>query len=190
NACMKEILYTMQKMETDKLLSMDFQAADDPGTHQRLTYLAENCNWNGHGLPSPLYHGANLVKHLFVAASAVALTVTLFTRQVPLSAGAWTLLNAPLLTLGALAVLLGITFLAPWCQNKCNQFFVRITQQARDANRSFTFCFGSVPAPERAADVRMYSQEKLVNHYWENKTFLPGGPLARCAKGPMGLWTG
>ena len=54
---MKEILYTMQKMETDKLLSMDFQAAADPGTHQRLTYLAENCNWNGHGLPSPLYHG-------------------------------------------------------------------------------------------------------------------------------------
>ena len=190
NACMKEILYTMQKMETDKLLSMDFQAADDPGTHQRLTYLAENCNWNGHGLPSPLYHGENLVKPLFGAASAVALTVTLFTRQVPLSAGAWTLLNAPLLTLAALAVLLGITFLAPWCQNKCNQFFVRITQQARDANRSFTFCFGSVPAPERAADARMYSQEKLVNHYWENKTFLPGGPLAQCAKGPMGLWTG
>ena len=48
---------------------------------------------------------------------------------------------------------------------------------------------GSPPPRGRAMDTRMYRQEKLIQHYaQQDKTFFPDGPLARCARGPMGLF--
>ena len=55
---------------------------------------------------------------------AAALTVSLFTAQVPASAGGFTALNNPLITALALLLLLGVTFLAPICQNKSSMLFV------------------------------------------------------------------
>ena len=46
-ACGLGIWYISRQMETDKLLSMDFSAADDPHTHQLLSKMHEAFNWGG-----------------------------------------------------------------------------------------------------------------------------------------------
>ena len=117
----QEIYYTTRRMESDKLLSMDFQAADDAHTHQLLSKAYQVYNWAGFGMPFLVIRCQNLLKSLFGIAGAVVLTVSLFTQQVPESAGAWTILNNPLVTLLGLAALLAVTLLAPLCQNKSTQ---------------------------------------------------------------------
>lgn len=76
-------------MESDKLLSMDFQAADDAHTHQLLSKANQFYNWAGFGMPFLATNIGELLKPLFGIAGALALTVTLFTQPVPESAGAW-----------------------------------------------------------------------------------------------------
>ncbi|MGI6254403.1 MAG: ABC transporter ATP-binding protein [Acutalibacter sp.] len=190
-ACAKEMYYTQQKMETDKLLSMDFSAADDSHTHKLLTHMYEFYNWQGRGISFPLNYGENLIKPLFGILSAIALTVTLFTQRVPESAGSWTVLNNPLVLFLSLAALIGFTLLSPLCQNKCNELFSRASKEAINGNRIFMFCFWEMPQPERSVDARMYRQDKLIDHYsQQDKSFLPGGAFARNSKGAGGFWTG
>lgn len=185
----QEIYYTTRRMESDKLLSMDFQAADDAHTHQLLSKANQVYNWAGYGMPFLATNIEELLKPLFGIAGALALTVTLFTQPVPESAGAWAALNNPLVTLLALAVLLGVTFLAPLCQNKSTEFFTQSAEKATGGNRMYHFFYWEMAKPERAMDTRMYRQEKLIQHYaQQDKTFFPDGPLARCARGPMGLF--
>ncbi len=187
--CRKGMYYTQKKMETDKLFSMDFSAADDSHTHELLTHMFEFQNWNGHGIAFLIYSGEALIKPLFGILGAITLTVTLFTQRVPESAGSWTVLNDPFVLLLSLAALLGITFLSPLCQNKCSQLFARASKSATDSNRIFTYCFGEFISPERSVDARMYRQDKLVSHYaQQDKTFLPGGPFSRNSKGAGGFW--
>lgn len=190
SANMKEMYYTQQKMEADKLLSMDFSAADDSHTHELLTHMYEFYNWNGHGISFPVNYGEDLIKPLFGILSAIALTVTLFTQRVPESAGSWTVLNNPLVLFLSLVALLGVTFLSPVCQNKCNQLFICASKSATDSNRIFSFCFGDfLCSPKRSVDARMYRQDKLIFHYaQQDNTFLPGGPFARNSKGLGGFW--
>lgn len=185
----QEIYYTTRRMESDKLLSMDFQAADDAHTHQLLSKANQVYNWADYGMPFLVIHFEELLKPLFGIAGALVLTVTLFTQPVPESAGAWAALNNPLVTLLALAVLLGVTFLAPLCQNKSTEFFTQSAEKATGGNRMYHFFYWEMAKPERAVDTRMYRQEKLIQHYaQQDKTFFPDGPLARCARGPMGLF--
>lgn len=189
SANMKEMYYTQQKMEADKLLSMDFSAADDSHTHELLTHMSEFHNWQGFGMSFPIYNGEDLIKPLFGILGAIVLTVTLFTQRVPESAGSWTVLNNPLVLFLSLVALLGVTFLSPVCQNKCIEIFNRASKAAIDGNRGFMFCFGEIPKPERSVDARMYRQDKLIFHYaQQDNTFLPGGPFARNSKGLGGFW--
>ncbi len=188
-ALVNQMYHTNQLVETKKLLSMDFQAADDPLTHESLTYMWEVFNWNGHGLPFVITRGEELIKPVFGILGAMALTVTLFTQQVPSSAGNLTLLNNPFLILLILVVLLGVTLLSPLFEKQSVQLVTNIAKSATGANRHFNFIFAHMQDASRSVDARMYRQDKLIRHYTkENNTFLPGGPIARYTKGPIGLW--
>lgn len=185
----REIYYTTRRIECDKLLSMDFQAADDTHTHQLLSKMGEAYNWAGFGLPFLAVNFENLLKPLFGIVGALALTVSLFLQQVPEDAGPWIALNNPVVTLLALAALLGITFLSPLCQNKGMDFYTRAAAKITGTNRLFNYIMGEMTQPARAVDTRMYRQENLIRHYFlKDDSLSPKGPLARCARGPMGLW--
>ena len=188
-ANVQETYYTTRRMESDKLLSMDFQAADDAHTHQLLSKAYQVYNWAGFGMPFLVIRCQNLLKSLFGIAGAVVLTVSLFTQQVPESAGAWTILNNPLVTLLGLAALLAVTLLAPLCQNKSTQLLTQEAERTTGVNRFFNFLYEQMQEPARGVDARMYRQDRLIRHYVrEDRSCYPDGPLARCARGPMGLW--
>ena len=177
-------------VQIDKMLSMDFQAADAPETHELLSQMRQNTNWYGHGLLFLIWFTDQLIQPIFSILGAAALTVSLFTAQAPASAGGFTALNNPLITALALLLLLGVTFLAPICQNKSSMLFVKKSENIKESNRFFVFHFGSMQDRSRALDARMYRQDRLLRHYTIMDQLGVDSPLAKCARGPMGFWAG
>ena len=177
-------------VQIDKMLSMDFQAADAPETHELLSQMRQNTNWYGHGLLFLIWFTDQLIQPIFSILGAAALTVSLFTAQAPASAGGFTALNNPLITALALLLLLGVTFLAPICQNKSSMLFVKKSENIKESNRFFVFHFGSMQDRSRALDARMYRQDRLLRHYTIMDQLGVDSALAKCARGPMGLWGG
>ena len=177
-------------VQIDKMLSMDFQAADAPETHELLSQMRQNTNWYGHGLLFLIWFTDQLIQPIFSILGAAALTVSLFTAQAPASAGGFTALNNPLITALALLLLLGVTFLAPICQNKSSMLFVKKSENIKESNRFFVFHFGSMQDRSRALDARMYRQDRLLRHYTIMDQLGVDSALAKCARGPMGFWAG
>ena len=177
-------------VQIDKMLSMDFQAADAPETHELLSQIRQNTNWYGHGLMLPISYLEKLIQPIFGILGAAALTVSLFTAQAPASAGGFTALNNPLITALALLLLLGVTFLAPICQNKSTMFVVKSAELIKGSNRFFLFNYFTMQDRSRALDARMYRQDRLLRHYTIVDQLGVDSALAKCARGPMGFWAG
>ena len=177
-------------VQIDKMLSMDFQAADAPETHELLSQMRQNTNWYGHGLLLPIRLFEELIQPIFGILGAAALTVSLFTAQAPASAGGFTALNNPLITALALLLLLSITFLAPICQNKSTMFMVKSAELVKGVNRFFRFNLVSMQERPRALDTRIYRQDRLLLYYAGKNEFGTEDALAKCARGPMGFWAG
>ena len=177
-------------VQLDKMLSMDFQAADAPQTHELLSQIRQNTNWYGHGLILPILYLEKLIQPIFGILGAAALTVSLFTAQAPAPAGGFSALNSPLITALALLLLLGVTFLAPICQNKSTMFMVKSAELIKSGNRAFGFNYFTMQERSRALDTRIYRQDRLLRHYAEEDLLGVDSPLAKCARGPMGFWAG
>ena len=177
-------------VQLDKMLSMDFQAADAPQTHELLSQIRQNTNWYGHGLILPISYLEKLIQPIFGILGAAALTVSLFTAQAPAPAGGFSALNSPLITALALLLLLGVTFLAPICQNKSTMFMVKSAELIKSGNRFFLFNYFTMQERSRALDTRIYRQDRLLRHYAEEDLLGVDSPLAKCARGPMGFWAG
>ena len=177
-------------VQIDKMLSMDFQAADAPETHELLSQMRQNTNWYGHGLLFLIWFTDQLIQPIFSILGAAALTVSLFTAQAPASAGGFTALNNPLITALALLLLLGVTFLAPICQNKSTMFVVKSAELIKGSNRFFLFNYFTMQDRSRALDARMYRQDRLLRHYTIMDQLGVDSALAKCARGPMGFWAG
>ena len=177
-------------VQIDKMLSMDFQAADAPETHELLSQIRQNTNWYGHGLMLPILYLEKLIQPIFGILGAAALTVSLFTAQAPAPAGGFSALNNPLITALALLLLLGVTFLAPICQNKSTMFMVKSAELIKSGNRFFLFNYFTMQERSRALDTRIYRQDRLLRHYAEEDLLGVDSPLAKCARGPMGFWGG
>ena len=177
-------------VQLDKMLSMDFQAADAPQTHELLSQIRQNTNWYGHGLMLPIWYLEKLIQPIFGILGAAALTVSLFTAQAPASAGGFTALNNPLITALALLLLLGVTFLAPICQNKSTMFVVKSAELIKGSNRFFLFNYFTMQDRSRALDARIYRQDRLLLHYAKEDLLGVSSPMAKCARGPMGFWAG
>lgn len=177
-------------VQINKMLSMDFQAADAPETHELLSQIRQNTNWYGHGLMLPIWYLEKLIQPIFGILGAAALTVSLFTAQAPASAGGFTALNNPLITALALLLLLGVTFLAPICQNKSTMFVVKSAELIKGSNRFFLFNYFTMQDRSRALDARIYRQDRLLLHYAKEDILGVSSPMAKCARGPMGLWAG
>ena len=84
---------------------------------------------------------------------------------------------------------MAVTLLAPLCQNKSTQLLTQEAERTTGANRFFNFLYEQMQEPARGVDAHMYRQDRLIRHYVrEDRSCYPDGPLARCARGPMGLW--
>lgn len=173
---------------SEKFLTMDFADADKQKTRDLFTQIQQSSNWGGWGFNYLDMYVAWLTQALSGLLGAIALTVSLFTQPVPETAGALTVLNHPLFILGLTILLLGVTLLRPFITNKANAGWGALAEESRFGNRVFShFQFDFYADTERAADVRMYQQINVAEHYSKSAdTFGIGTPFARFMHTTMG----
>ena len=85
-----EVLYT------EKFLRMDYADCDRQETRDLFSQIRQNADWSGWGFAHLKLYYTQAVQGITGILGAAALTVSLFTRQVPTSAGKLTALNHPL----------------------------------------------------------------------------------------------
>lgn len=77
----KEVLYT------EKFLRMDYADCDRQETRDLFSQIRQNADWSGWGFAHLKLYYTQAVQGITGILGAAALTVSLFTRQVPTSAG-------------------------------------------------------------------------------------------------------
>ena len=179
-------IFNRQKVYTDKILSMDYEDVDKAEVRSLLGKIRGNDNWSCWGLFVLMTILERTVTGVAGILGAVALTVSLFTHRVP--GGKMAFLNHPVFVLLFMGVLLLTTMLSSFCHTKSSASHAALSEKATFGNRLCNYMLLS-ERPKAAADIRMYDQHKISQWYMDqDKTFVPGGPYARCAAGPMGIW--
>lgn len=182
--------YKVKQIFTRKLLDMDFVSIDDTKTHDLLSTINQNQNGGGWGLYRVIGNYESLISSVLSLLGGVTLTVTLFTKRVPDTAGSLTVLNNPLFVLAVILVMLAVTYLSPALSNKANSFRARRADTHNLANRLFGFFGWLGYRHEYAPDMRIYRQDLICEKYNNNKTntFGSKGPFAKDSWGAVGLY--
>ncbi len=181
----KEILFCQ------KMFSMDYADIDKQEIHDLRAQIAENENWAGWGLAKIPEFYEQCVRGIIGIVSGIALTVSLFASPVPESAGWLTILNNPVFILLFAILLIGISFLGGKFYVKSTSYWSGVSEEATFGNRLYSF-YGFVGLKkERATDIRMYDQQRVISSYWSNESpFGAEGKIGTLAKGPMGIYAG
>ena len=188
NAIVDQFAYRKNHMFADKMLSLDFADVDNPKTHDLRAQIDQSENWSGWGIGLVYHRWADFVEGITGIVGAVALTVSLFTLQVPAESH-MAFLNHPGFIVALIGLTAAATTLGPVCTNKSEAYWASCAEEARFGNRVFG-AFGFISEqPHRAVDFRVYNQENIAEHYLrETDIFSSNGPMAQLAKGPMGAW--
>ena len=189
----KEDLFYRQYhiLYADKFLSMDFADSDKQETRDLFTQIEQSANWGGWGFNYINMYVSWSVEAVAGILGAVALTVSLFTLDVPETAGTLTVLNHPLFIVGILAVLLAVTLIGPVLSNKANSVWGGLAEESRLGNRLFShFGFYLRADKEKAMDLRMYRQLDMAEHYTKTNMFGVGSHFAQLNATTIGTCEG
>lgn len=184
--------YAEETVYIEKYMQMDFSCMDDAHTRDLYAGIMQNRNWNMWGLLQGPLQLEKLVKALAKTGGAAALSVTLFTAQVPAPAGRLTALNHPVFLLLILALLLLFSVVPPLLTTKANRYWAEYSAHARLGNRLFSF-FGFIAKaePERAPDIRIYRQDRIMHRRMkEMNQFGSRSLIAGISRGVRGICLG
>lgn len=181
----------LRKIYAEKIVSMDFCILDEPSTHERYAQIRENDNFNGWGVTKVISYYETFMGAIIRVLGAIVLTISLFTSQVPETAGKLMILGHPLFVLVIIGLLLFVTLLGPLCNRKADIYWNKTEKERTINNRLFNE-LGFLPFwGEAKADYRMYAQNDICNHYNDmNRNYMPGSRVAQYAAGPMGIYRG
>ncbi len=171
-----------------KQMDMDYVDTDDPNVQQLYESIRADHRGNGWGLYRVSRHMEELAGALASLAGGVGMTVTLFTAPVP-AGSPYAFLGSPLSLVAMAAVMLLIVTASSSLAVKAGSYWAVNSDDHAMGNRLFGFyCFLGMRL-ERAADMRIYRQERFCAKFCNDKTgiFSSKGRFARLARGPMGL---
>ena len=179
----KEVLYT------EKFLRMDYADCDRQETRDLFSQIRQNADWSGWGFAHLKLYYTQAVQGITGILGAAALTVSLFTRQVPTSAGKLTALNHPLFLVGILLLIAAVTCLGPALAGRAYSAWNTLAEQVCFGNRVFShFVFMQPGDKEKDMDRRMYRQSELAEHYVRTvNIFGVGSPVAKASQTTVGL---
>ncbi|MGN0507276.1 MAG: ABC transporter ATP-binding protein [Lachnospiraceae bacterium] len=179
------------RLYIEKLTDMDYAAAESAATKDILLEMKYHMQGNVYGFTKIHYwYFERIVKGLASVGATTALCVSLFTKQVPQSAGSLVLLNHPLATLILIAVLLGGILLTPMLSAKANTCYDKMWPYNNRYNRWCNSFLYIGLKRERSLDVRMYNQQNMVKENMQKyETMLPGAPVTKLYQGPLGLYS-
>lgn len=173
-----------------KMLHMDFCDMDDPETFKLYHQIMQNTRWSGWGLEKIRVLFRQTLDAVLNILGAAALSVTLFTQQVPESAGQYIVMNHPMFIIGMLAVMMISVILSPLCVKKADSYAPRIAEAVRNRTQMHNFFnrFTEGNMQGRAADIRMYNQDEICDYYFKqiNKDFR-SSDILKLVRGKLSL---
>ena len=171
-----------------KMLHMDFCDMDNSETFKLYHQIMQNTRWTGWGLERIRVLFRQTLDAVLNILGAAALSVTLFTQLVPESAGEYTVMNHPLFIITMISVMMISVILSPMCAKKADSYAPKIAECMRSGNRTHGFFSELSSEQERAADIRIYNQEAICEHYFKTTNeVLRSGKLLRMVRGKLGL---
>ena len=184
--------YQQHMLYGEKFLTMDFVDSDKQETRDLFSQIKQSANWGGWGFNYLDMYVSWGVEAIAGILGAVVLTVSLFTQQVPESAGTLTMLNHPMFIVGILGVLLAVTLIGPMFSSKANSVWGDLAEESRFGNRLFSHFFFSITENKEAAtDLRMYRQLDMAEHYSNTvNTFGVGSKFAKLNATTIGFCEG
>lgn len=185
----EELRYFQQYLIfSEKQMDMDFADADDPQVQQLYSDIWADQRGSGWGLNKLYRYTIEAVGAVTSLLGGAAMTFSLFTAPVP-AGSSYAFLGSPLYLAAMAALMLLIITAAPALYTKSDSYWARVSGDHALANRLFGFYGFLGFNRERAADVRIYRQEKFcaAHNCDKTTTFLSKGAFARLARGPMGL---
>ena len=189
NTLLNDLYGRKEMLFVHKIFRLDYSELDKQENHDLREQIKQNEQWSGWGLMHvpKIYSGA--VTGLLGLLSGAALTVSLFTAPVPNSAGWLVVLNDPIFALVLAAGILIISILAGRLSARAMQCWGDFSEEATFGNRRFGH-FGFLGRDkQRAIDIRMNDQQRLVRAYWSGgSVFGVHGVFAKAARGKMGVY--
>ena len=181
--------YKWNKFYTDKLLSIDFASVDDPKTQELLENIRQGEFRSGWGVGRALGLSQAFFSGVFGIIGAIALSVSLFTSQVPESSANFLILNNPIFAALIAAVMVGVTVLSSYLSVKASEYNIRIEEKSGLSNRLFGFYLGFADNAKNGTDIRIYRQDKFSEGFSEREdlTFSHKGIASKYAKGGQGV---
>mgnify|MGYP003195038557 FL=1 len=189
NTLLNDLYGRKEMLFVHKIFRLDYSELDKQENHDLREQIKQNEQWSGWGLMHvpQLYSGA--VTGILGLLSGTVLTVSLFTAPVPNSAGWLVVLNDPIFALVLAAGILIISILAGRLSARAMQCWGDFSEEATFGNRRFGH-FGFLGRDkQRAIDIRMNDQQRLVRAYWSGgSVFGVHGVFAKAARGKMGIY--
>lgn len=176
---------------SEKMLNMDYSCLDETNTSDQFSAINQNGRGGGWGLFNFMVSYERLISSVLTIIGGIALTVTLFTCTVPSNSDGLLFLNNPFVVICFIAIMVGVTISAPMLNNKASSYWSKYSDLSNLGNRLFNFFGWLCYINDYAADMRIYCQNKICEHYNRNKesTFLSKGLFAHFARGAMGLYS-
>ena len=173
------------RMYMDKFLSMDYADVDSQHIRDLKAQTEQFQNWHGWGMSKVLGLSQWLLGAMFGIAGSVALTVSLFTWQVP--EGKWAFLNNPLFSLVLISAMALTIWIGTFFNNRYSSRQTALADTATFGNRLFAWYINMTHDKSRRLDVRTYNQQNVTGSLLTDETFQPGGPFDRLARGPYAI---
>lgn len=185
------IFYKTERIFAGKMLDMDFANLDRTETSDALNTILQNQNNAGWGLTRVKMSMDTACSAIGTILGGIVLSVSLFATRVPESAGAYTVLNNPVFAVLMVGIMLLITYISQELYHKVAKYWAENADSHRLGNRLFSFWGFLGFKAEMAADMRMYSQEKMCERFTGDKTgvFNSNGIFAKYSRGKGGFLT-
>ena len=174
------------KMLADKKAGLDFVDADSQKISDLLSQIKQNNNWAGWGLFRAMSTFENLMDALVTIACGTILSVELF--LLPIASGKFTFLNNPLFAVFLIALMIASSVLGNFVNSIREREWAGYAEEARFGNRVFGAYGWFSSDVSRAADIRLYRQDKITTYYMSQAdSFTETCSLAKKFRGKIGL---
>lgn len=178
------------KLFSDKFLDMDFEDVDSSSVQDLYSQIKQNSNWSGFGLHDSFSSLSNMSNGIFLIIGSLILSIELFFVKIPIG-NPYEILNNSIVNIFFFFIIIGLTLLSPLLQGKGDLYWTKNTEEAKFANRIYSYSYDPIYNLKMASDIRMYNQEKLIiSNFRKGNAFGLDGIIAKYAKGPMGFFLG
>ena len=174
------------KMLADKKASMDFVDADSQKVEDLQSQIKQNNNWAGWGLFRSMSTFENLMDALVTIICGIFLSIELF--LLPVVSGNLSFLNNPLFAVFLIALMIMNSVVGGFINSIREREWASYAEEARFGNRAFGAYGWFSDDVSRAADIRLYRQDKITTKYMSQAdSFTETCSLAKKFRGKFGL---